>query len=189
MDKKADTSRRICYDPTAGTFLDPGTFKLLNGVCYVYNGCAPDGVVENRNAFFLPRINAAWDIDGQGNNVVRGGYGMFYNRNMGNVEYDNTLRLAPNAYNVGAGYTDARTSGPPVPVLRQRASDYDAAANRKPGHQHADARLGQLADHAQLQRRRTRGASRGSRSPRWPTSGPAAATWSAAATATSCHMV
>ena len=29
----------------------------------------------------------------KGNNVVRGGYGMFYNRNMGNVEYDNTLRL------------------------------------------------------------------------------------------------
>ena len=45
-----------------------------------------------------PRVNVAWDIDGQGNNVVRGGYGMFYNRNMGNVEYDQTLRLAPNAY-------------------------------------------------------------------------------------------
>ena len=69
--------------------------------------------MENRSAFFLPRINAAWDIDGQGNNVVRGGYGTFYNRNMGNVEYDNTLRLAPNAYNVGAGYTDARTLGLP----------------------------------------------------------------------------
>ena len=121
------------YDPSAGTFLDPGTFKLINGVCYVYNGCAPDGVVENRDAFFLPRINAAWDIDGQGNNVIRGGYGLFYNRNMGNVEYDNTLRLAPNAYNVGAGYTDARIVWPPVPVLRQRAADYDAAANRKPG--------------------------------------------------------
>ena len=32
------------YDPTAGTFKDPGTFKLVNGVCYVYNGCAPAGV-------------------------------------------------------------------------------------------------------------------------------------------------
>ena len=101
------------YDSSAGTFLDPGTFQLLNGVCYVYTGCAPDGVVEDRDAFFLPRINAAWDIDGQGNNVIRGGYGLFYNRNMGNVEYDNTLRMAPNAYNVGAGYTDARTYGLP----------------------------------------------------------------------------
>jgi hypothetical protein len=101
------------YDPSAGTFLDPGTFKLLNGVCYVYNGCAPAGVVQNRDAFFLPRVNAAWDIDGQGNNVVRGGYGRFYNRNMGNVEYDNTLRMAPNAYNVGASYNDAVTYGLP----------------------------------------------------------------------------
>ena len=67
-------------------------------------GCAPDGVLPNRSAFALPRINAAWDIDGEGNNVVRGGYGMFYNRSMGNVEYDNTLRLPPNAYHVGADF-------------------------------------------------------------------------------------
>ena len=99
------------YDTSAGTFLDPGTYKLINGVCYVYNGCAPDGVVPNRNFFALPRINAAWDIDGQGNNVLRGGYGLFYNRNMGNVEYDNTLRLAPNAYHVGAGHSDATSLG------------------------------------------------------------------------------
>ena len=55
-------------------------------------GCAPAGVFENRSPFALPRINAAWDIDGEGTNVLRGGYGLFYNRNMGNVEYDNTLR-------------------------------------------------------------------------------------------------
>ena len=35
---------------------------------------------------------------------LRGGYGMFYNRNMGNVEYDNTLRLAPNAYQVATDF-------------------------------------------------------------------------------------
>ena len=46
----------------------------------------------------MPRVNVAWDIDGQGNNVLRGGYGMFYNRNMGNVEYDNALRLPPDVY-------------------------------------------------------------------------------------------
>jgi hypothetical protein len=105
------------YDPTKGTFLDPGTFKLLNGVCYVYNDCAPDGVLPNRDAFFLPRINAAWDIDGEGNNVVRGGYGLFYNRAMGNVEYDNTLRMAPNAYNVGVGYKDALAQPIGLPFL------------------------------------------------------------------------
>jgi hypothetical protein len=92
------------YNPNAGSFLDPGTFKLLNGVCYVYNGCGPKGVLPDRSAFALPRVNAAWDIDGEGKNVVRGGYGLFYNRNMGNVEYDNSLRLPPNAYAVEADF-------------------------------------------------------------------------------------
>ena len=92
------------YDPTKGSFLDPGTFQRVNGVCYVETGCAPSGVLENRPPFALPRVNMAWDIDGEGNNVLRGGYGLFYNRNMGNVEYDNTLRLAPNAYQVSTDF-------------------------------------------------------------------------------------
>jgi hypothetical protein len=88
------------YDPTKGSFLDPGTFQFVNGVCYVDNGCAPPGILENRSPFALPRVNVAWDVDGEGNNVLRGGYGVFYNRNQGNVEYNNTLRLPPNAYQV-----------------------------------------------------------------------------------------
>ncbi len=59
----------------------------------------------------MPRVNVAWDIDGQGNNVLRGGYGMFYNRNMGNVEYDNTLRLPPAST---ASVTTADNGGEPT---------------------------------------------------------------------------
>jgi hypothetical protein len=92
------------YNPNAGSFLDPGTYQRLNGVCYVYTDCAPDGILDDRSPFALPRVNVAWDIDGEGNNVVRGGYGMFYNRNMGNVEYDNTLRLPPNSYQVATDF-------------------------------------------------------------------------------------
>lgn len=87
------------YDPTKGSFIDP-EFQRVNGVCYVEDGCAPAGILGNRSPFALPRVNVAWDIDGESKNVVRGGYGIFYNRNMGNVEYDNTLRLPPNSYQV-----------------------------------------------------------------------------------------
>lgn len=92
------------YDSTKGSFLDPGTFKKVNGVCYVADGCADPGVLPNRQPFALPRVNVAWNIDGESNNVLRGGYGLFYNRAMGNVEYDNSLRLPPNAYNVSTDF-------------------------------------------------------------------------------------
>jgi len=93
------------YDPSKPQFLDPGTFQVMNGVCYVSDGCAPSGIFDNRGPFAMPRVNVAWDIDGEGKNVLRGGYGLFYNRNMGNVEYDNTLRLPPALYglNVDVG--------------------------------------------------------------------------------------
>ncbi len=92
------------FDSTKSSFLDVGTYQRVNGICYVYTDCAGAGVLPDRSPFALPRVNVAWDVDGEGNNVVRGGYGIFYNRNMGNVEYDNTLRLAPNAYQVATDF-------------------------------------------------------------------------------------
>jgi hypothetical protein len=86
------------YEPDKGRFVDPGTFKALNGYCYVSTGCAPPGMLPNRSPFAMPRVNAAWDIAGDGRNVIRGGYGLFYNRNMGNIEYNQSLGLPPGAY-------------------------------------------------------------------------------------------
>jgi outer membrane receptor protein involved in Fe transport len=52
------------FDPTKGEFLDPGTFQVLNGYCYISSGCAPSGILENRGPFAMPRVNVAWDLDG-----------------------------------------------------------------------------------------------------------------------------
>ena len=90
------------YDPSKGTFLDPGTYQRLNGWRYASGGQASRGGVDNRDPFAMPRINAAWDITGDSSNVVRGGFGIFYNRNMGNLEYD-YLRIPPTSYAVGIG--------------------------------------------------------------------------------------
>ncbi len=185
---RAATSIPTLYDPTKGSFLDPGTFQRVNGECYVETGCAPPAILDNRSPFALPRVNVAWDIDGEGNNVLRGGYGIFYNRNMGNVEYDNTLRLAPNAYQVGHGFLGRRQLRQRRgPDLRHDQRGDAGQPHRQPGDQLADAGLVHVPEDAQLQPALRNGASRGTRSSRSATSARAAGTWSAAATATSCR--
>jgi hypothetical protein len=98
------------YDPSRGTFLDPGTYQKLNGWRYASLGQAPRGGVDNRSPFAMPRVNLAWDITGNSNNVIRGGFGIFYNRNMGNLEYD-YLRIPPTSYAVSIGSADGSNLG------------------------------------------------------------------------------
>jgi hypothetical protein len=84
------------YDPNASTFLDADK-KYLNGVAYAALGQVDQSLIDNRPLFVMPRVNFAWDLSGNGDTVVRGGGGLFYNRPMGNAEYD-ILRIAPNGY-------------------------------------------------------------------------------------------
>lgn len=98
------------YDPTAATFLDPGTYQQLNGWRYASKGQAPQGAIDNREPFAMPRVNLAWDVTGNSNNVIRGGVGIFYNRNMGNLEYD-YLRIPPTSYRVGINSAQGSTLG------------------------------------------------------------------------------
>ena len=148
-------------------------------MCYVDTGCAAAGILPNRGPFALPRVNVAWDIDGKGNNVLRGGYGLFYNRNMGNVEYDNTLRLAPERLSASTP-----TSGPAAATATGSGLTYDTVheatlANRigSIGDQHARPELVQVAEDAQLQPLVRAADLRSTRWSRRATSAPAAATW------------
>jgi hypothetical protein len=84
------------YNRSASTFLDAQKTQL-NGVAYAGLGEVPQGLIANRSVFVMPRLNFAWDVSGSGNTVVRGGAGLFYNRPMGNAEYD-VIRIPPNGY-------------------------------------------------------------------------------------------
>ena len=98
------------YNPNAGTFLDADK-KYLNGVSYASLGQVPNGLVDNRGIFWMPRINFAWDVSGNGNTVIRGGAGSFYNRPMGNAEYD-ILRIPPNGYITNIDANAGQNLGP-----------------------------------------------------------------------------
>ena len=50
----------------------------------------------------MPRINAVWDISGNGATVLRGGYGLFESRPAGDFETSIAQFMPPNAFHVGA---------------------------------------------------------------------------------------
>jgi len=98
------------YDPSAGMFVDAASTQL-NGVRYAARGQTPLGLLDNRGPFALPRLNAAWDVGGTGRTVLRGGYGVFFNRPLGNVDYD-ALFVPPNAYSASIdAYYDTALGG------------------------------------------------------------------------------
>jgi hypothetical protein len=98
------------YDQNAGTFLDADK-KYVNGVAYASLGQVPDGLISNRPIFVMPRVNFAWDISSTGDTVLRGGAGLFYNRPMGNAEYD-VIRIPPNGYNTSIDAYAGQDLGP-----------------------------------------------------------------------------
>jgi len=103
-----DSSNNICSGPTdAGcTAVSPGLGSspnsILAGVPLYLNGigiegkcytsptafCVPKDLVNNHWAAFGPRLGFAYDLTGSGKTVVRGGFGIMYERIQGNDMYN-----------------------------------------------------------------------------------------------------
>jgi len=83
------------YDPRRGAFVDEEN-RYLNCVRCAELGQVDDNLVDSRPLFVVPRLNVAWDIEGDGGLILRGGAGLFYNRPIGNAQY-NVFSIPPYA--------------------------------------------------------------------------------------------
>jgi hypothetical protein len=77
--------------PGLGTSPNPilaGVPLYLNGIGIPGQNGVPKGLVNNHWAAFGPRLGFAYDVTGAGKTVVRGGFGMMYERIQGNDMYN-----------------------------------------------------------------------------------------------------
>ena len=84
----------------------------LNGMVVAGQGGTPAGMVKNYYNTFAPRIGFAYDLAGNSKTIIRGGFGMFYERIQGNDVY-NTGPNPPFSFNPGVSsvyFSDPSTS-------------------------------------------------------------------------------
>ena len=86
------------YVAGQGAYRDD-TKSYMNGVAYAELGEVDKNLIDTRPIYIMPRVNFAYDIKGNGDLIVRGGAGLFYNRPMGNAEYD-VIKFSPYAYSI-----------------------------------------------------------------------------------------
>ena len=86
------------YDPSKGAYRDDSK-TYMNGVAYAELGEVSNDLIPSRPIYVMPRVNFAYDVRSNGDLIVRGGAGLFYNRPMGNAEYD-VLHYSPYAYSI-----------------------------------------------------------------------------------------
>jgi Carboxypeptidase regulatory-like domain len=101
---EADYDRSLGNPVTAAGTLNPASLTNYQGTPFYLNGIKlagvngfPRGNVQDKYDTWQPRLGFAYDLTGNGKTVVRGGFGMFFERVQGNDVYNAALN-PPFAY-------------------------------------------------------------------------------------------
>ncbi len=115
----ANYNTSLPYPLNADGTLNPASLTQFNGTPFYLNGISEAGVngfsrgvVQNQYHTWQPRVGFAYSLPGKGDTVIRGGFGMFFERVQGNDVY-NAAQNPPFAYQPSATnvyFSNPRTS-------------------------------------------------------------------------------